>query len=521
MQLVLHIFRKDFRRLWPAVLVTLVLLAALARLDCWRQDWLATSLEGWLNLLLPLAWACLIAMLVQQEPLVGDRHFWITWPYRWQTLVASKALFVLAFVHLPALLADATILAFHGFHPADYLTRLMWKQVLLAATVTVPSLGLATLFESFTTFLLAAIMIVGAGGYLSAASEPMRTPWSPPDEVRGGLAICILALAAGFIILFQYVRRRTAPSRITAAGAMLFAGLTFRYLPPLAGARLRSTLHPAGADISLGLSGSRPKVPVELETLASRSRTGIVQVALPLEVSGVSETEDVRFNLLSVEMVGSDAQRYRTPSKGARRDFARVDFDAATFPYGRRPNWLFLRIRRSIIDDIKDGAVTIRAAFEVSRHRTGQTTWMSVGAAQTIAEVGRCSTVVIESRDVYQGSMLKVLCESPYPISPGTGVRLWQPETGRDWNQHLGDSAPYASGPRESFLSPLNRLQTFFHLVSDTRDNSPGNQWLVPREALARGKLAITPDAIVGWATAELELQNISLQAFVLKARLP
>jgi hypothetical protein len=109
-----------------------------------------------------------------------------------------------------------------------------------------------------------------------------------------------------------------------------------------------------------------------------------------------------------------------------------------------------------------------------------------------------------------------VVCESPYPVSPGTGVRLWQPDSGRDWKQHLGDSAPYAYGPRESLLSPLNRLQTFFHLASETHDTSPGNRWLVPREALANGKLAITPDSIIAWATTELELRDIRLQDYVL-----
>ncbi|MEO8131359.1 MAG: hypothetical protein ABI822_29965 [Bryobacteraceae bacterium] len=191
---------------------------------------------------------------------------------------------------------------------------------------------------------------------------------------------------------------------------------------------------------------------------------------------------------------------------------------AFTFPYNQRPNWLLLRLRRSIMDNIKGGAVTIRAVFEVSLHRTGQTAWIPVGATQTVAGVGRCSSAVIESPNVYQESMLKVLCESPYPILSGTGVRLWQPETDGEWKQHLGDSAPYASGPRESFLSPLNRLQTFFHLVSDTRYNLPGNRWLVPREAVANGKLAITPDVITAWATADLELRNISLRDYVLKA---
>jgi hypothetical protein len=517
MHLMLHIFRKDFRRLWPAVLVTLVLLGELTRLDCWRQDWLASTPEGWLNLLLPLTWACLIALLVQQEPLVGDRHFWITWPYRWQVLLGSKALFVLVFVHFPALLADVTILAFHGFHPAGYASLLIWKQVVLAATVTMPALGLATLFESFTAFLLAAIVIAGAAAYLAGVYEPLRAPWLPADGTRGGLIICILALTAVVIILVQYIRRRTTSSRIAAAGAILFAGLLFGYLPPSVIAGIRSALHPPAADISLRLSGSRPKLPVELEPFPSRGRPDIVQVALPVVVSGVSETQDARFSLVSVEMVGPDAQRYRTPSKGARRDFARVDLDA-TFPYVRGPQWLLLQIRRSLVEHMKDGAVTIQAVFDVSLHRTGQTTWMPVGATQTVAGIGRCSTALIESPNVYQGSMLKVLCESPYPIPFGTRVRLWQPETGRDWRQLLGDSAPDVSGPREASLSPLNRLQTFFHLVSDARGNLPGDRWLIPQEALANGKLAITPDAIVGWATVELDLRNISLRDYVVKA---
>ena len=63
-----------------------------------------------------------------------------------------------------------------------------------------------------------------------------------------------------------------------------------------------------------------------------------------------------------------------------------------------------------------------------------------------------------------------------------------------------------------------NRLQSFFHLVSDTRYNFQGNRWLVPRDALVNGKLAITPDVTTAWAIADLELRNISLRDYVLKA---
>ncbi len=510
MNLTLHIFKKDFRRLWPAVLVTLLLMAELVRLDCWRNDWLATTEEGWLNLLLPLTWACLIALLVQQESLVGDRHFWLTWPYTWQTLLGSKALFILVLIHFPVLLADATVLAFHGFQPAQYASHLIWKQVLLAATITAPALALATLFDNIAAFLLTAVVIVGVAAYLSGAYEPMRAPWLRADEIRPGLAMCVLALTAGVIILVQYARRRTAPSRMAGAGALVFAALLFGYLPPTVTARVRSMLHPTTGDIALRLLSNTPEQPPQIRT--SRGAQEFVQIALPIAVSGISDTQEVRFNALSVVMVGPDGQQYQTPPKAARRNPgpnpAKVDFNASTVPYGQRPNWLFLRLRRSIMNRINDRPVTIRAAFEVNLHRTGETTWIPVGAARTVVGVGTCSSVVIDSPSAYQESMLKVLCASPYSISPETEVRLWQPKTGGEWKQHLGDSAPYSPGPRESFLSPLNRLQTFFHVVSNTPYNSPQNGWLVPREALENGKLAITPDVITGWATTHFELQE-------------
>lgn len=515
MQLMLHIFKKDLRRLWPAVLITLMLLGELTRLDCWRTDWLATQEEGWLNLLLPLTWGCLIALLVQQEPLVGDRHFWLTWPYRWQTLLGSKALFALAFIHFPALLADATILEFHGFEPAEYAWRLIWKQVVLAATVTLPALGLATLFESIAGFLLVAIALLGAAAYLVGVQEPVRVPWLPVDEIRSGLAVGVLALTAVVVILVQYVRRLTAPSRIGGAGAVVFAGLLFGYLPPGITTRIRSTLHPAAADISFRLVSSGREFPSGLEV--SRSGPEIVQVALPVAVSGISDGEEVRFKPLSVEIVGPSGQRYRTPANTARRNLEKVDLDAFLVPNGQRPNWLLLRLRGSIMDNLKDGAVTIRGVYEVNFHRTGKAVWMTVGSTTDVAGVGRCSSSTIESPNVYQESMLKVWCKSPNPISPGTGVRLWQPETGGEWKQHLGDSAPNVSGPRETWLSPVNRLQTFFHVVADTREKLPGNRWLVPQGALANGKLAITPDAVTGWATADLEFRNVRLSDYVLK----
>jgi hypothetical protein len=80
MPLILHIFRKDARRLWKEIAGTLALLGWLTQLDSWRGGYTPGVTEGWLNLLLPLAWGCLAALAVLQDPVPGERQFWLTLP---------------------------------------------------------------------------------------------------------------------------------------------------------------------------------------------------------------------------------------------------------------------------------------------------------------------------------------------------------------------------------------------------------------------------------------------------------
>ena len=58
MRMMLHTFRKDIRRLWPAALAVWVMLAALAGADHWRALSEEIAGEGYLTLLTTMAWAC-------------------------------------------------------------------------------------------------------------------------------------------------------------------------------------------------------------------------------------------------------------------------------------------------------------------------------------------------------------------------------------------------------------------------------------------------------------------------------
>src|SRR5256885_17254904 len=89
MRLILHIFKKDFRHHWPALLVSFAILAVFV----WDQPrhWtvhppdlrFVSSLLQYLPLFLSLAWVFLLIRIVQDESLVGDRQFWLTRPYKW------------------------------------------------------------------------------------------------------------------------------------------------------------------------------------------------------------------------------------------------------------------------------------------------------------------------------------------------------------------------------------------------------------------------------------------------------
>lgn len=70
-------------------------------------------------------------------------------------------------------------------------------------------------------------------------------------------------------------------------------------------------------------------------------------------------------------------------------------------------------------------------------------------------------------------------------------------------------------GPREAWLSPLHRLQTYFQLAAEARTPMPGNSWLVPPGALEGARVAITPKSIRGSAALVFEMRDVELGQFL------
>ena len=166
-----HIFRKDVRHYWVEIVASLALMAAFGRFEVrgWWGDQGSVGggfgffgrdfWPGAVAALVPVAWIFLVIRVVQGESLVGDRQFWITRPYEWPKLLGSKIAFVLVFVCMPLLVLQIVLLRSAGFHPANYVTGLLWMQATLLMFV-LPMAALATVTATIVQLLLALLIVV-------------------------------------------------------------------------------------------------------------------------------------------------------------------------------------------------------------------------------------------------------------------------------------------------------------------------------------------------------------------------
>jgi len=507
MHLILHICKKDVRRLWWAILATWLLLAALAQQDRWRADVIVGSAEGWLNLLLPLAWCCLIALAVHEEAPADDREFWLTRPYRWQTLLASKLLFAALFIHVPGLIADACILALRGFQPLAYLPELLEKQVMVAAVLTVPAMALAALFASIAQFMLAALVILGAAAYLSGVTQ-LYSPYLPPDWARYAVAGFVVS-AAGFALLpLQYARRRTIPARAAGAAAAVLAGLLLAYLPANFTDRVNAMLHPAPGNIAIRISPSR-HFPFPMQQFAPWTYAGI-----PLAVSGLAAPADFQTARVDVELVGPDGQRYDSAKPGLSPDQLSNSF------WGyieRTPDYyLLLRLPSSVWGRLKNGKVRIKGTITLWFQRAGQTEWMPLlGTPRMVAGVGLCSGNIGPPFNMIEDAGLKILCESPAPFPARTALRIWQPQTGHSWTPGLTDGMYRQFGVKGSWLSPLNRRDSQIPIEDPATAARLARPDTMTRELLQNARMAITPYQTTGWAVVDFDFRDVKLGDYV------
>jgi hypothetical protein len=318
----IHILRKDIRYLWIEILATLVavglfIFTAAQSPLAWNAQLPRTIASFLMQFLLPFAWWFLITRAIHAEPLIGDRQFWPTRPYAWQSLLIAKAMLFLLVVNLPMFIAQAIVIQLHGFSPLAELSGLLWNQLLLTLVVILPLAAVAAVTASIVQFLViglvAFVLMLLLSFQLSRVALAMAGGgWGPMEWIQNYFALLLVAVAAPAILIWQYSRRLALPARIVACAAVV--GIVLN--APISWA--------TGFALQARVSPHRLKEPAvyagfnsnfQWMTRALIERDGRVGLHVPLQLSGVPDDATVRPEGLSVTIEGAGGAVWRAPAE--------------------------------------------------------------------------------------------------------------------------------------------------------------------------------------------------------------
>jgi hypothetical protein len=290
MSQILNILRKDIRGLRVEILLVLAGTITFVWISGrpWpliekaSSEWRGSPLYGMQDQAwLPLLWWLLIARLVHQENLVGDRQFWTTRPYSWKSLVAEKALFIILFVVVPGALADGVLLGVAGFSPWAYVPQLLGHLGMITLLMLLPALAIAAVTRNLAQF------VVAGSCFLSFWVTVIRPQPEALVWFRFGFILAIGIAAALAVIFLQYARRRTAAARSLMIGAVAAAVIASVIPLPDALVHLR---YPAG---KTALNLTFDPDPTRMETATYSPLSDQIPLDFPLQMEGLPDGSEI------------------------------------------------------------------------------------------------------------------------------------------------------------------------------------------------------------------------------------
>jgi hypothetical protein len=461
MKRVLHIFRKDVRHLWPSILIVMVLAGMHAVFDVlsWPvynpETNRTNAIASLLGILLPLGLWFLIAQLIFQEALPGDRQFWLTRPYRWGNLLAAKVLFVFVFGSIPLFLSDCYILGVQRLGVFDDVPTLFLRQGLLAALFLLPAFALATVTSGLLQFVLAWFVL------LLVMVMEMVLMSHGSSVVVSSVVPYLLAFTATFIgvALWQYAQRRTTIARVVLLAVtcavvpvmMELWRLPFFYkAPPILPAS------PKGFDIRVRYDLDRPSP-------ASRGwqgpPEGFVLARIPLAVEGLPPGTLLRGNApTTVRIAGRVWPEPKQMWAGS------VEREEGEY-------WQTLTLQKARLNELGQRSVSLHASFDFEVVNDRVETTISLAKESFHApHLGYCRVFSF-------GSQTNLSCKTGVAPAVETTLSygLSQPTAGQTIVSTPENAVPWG-------LSPTTNNMT----VGFNSDQAPTELSLIPRRKVTK-----------------------------------
>jgi hypothetical protein len=354
----IHIFLKDARHWRWLIVLQLALLATRTAMAPGYADFRS----GWqqapdtLDMLLPLVWWFLIAVVIYDENLDVGREFWITRPYSWQSLLAAKVLFVAVFVLAPLLIGDIVTLALAHFQVGALLPHLLWFEC-LKLLILLPAALLASVTSGIRQFLAGSLLLI----FIMYATALLAMRSAFEDAATLWFTLALIAIPAALIV-WQYAQRRTWLVRSIAAAAYMAS-----LIPNASSVSVIGTPHP---EIAIQFAPDIRRDP----PFGSGHRQHGVELAIPIAITGRYR------NLVEPSLINA-----RIQSGGFEWQANRDWYNNLTVTGS---DWLRLAIPKADFDRLKQTRAIVQAEVAINVYEVeSQTTlpaggpWLSLGAA--------------------------------------------------------------------------------------------------------------------------------------------
>ena len=349
MRQAIHILKKDVRRLWPIITLTLALEIVFAAVSPTLIE--SEPMQHWafliLGVLLPVSWALLIGAAVHGEGLADDRDFWLTRPYSRRSLLGAKLLFTVCFVSLPLFAMQCGVLVVRGFQIENHVGDLLWAQALVSMQFLSLSFAAAAITRGFLQFAL----VGGFAALVHFAAIYSFTEQDAPGIGSIWLMLWIIAVIVGVtglaVTIRMYRRSRAATSGLLILAGGMLAVLLVPFLPWKAAFAIQQSFSPKIKDLDvIRIEPDLRKTQHEVEGPSRRDLT-VHTIVIPLSVA---MPKSVTFDTIHLAVLVS------APSGEASRS---IEAWGEVLNFDRRRNRyrLYFSLDDTAYQQLKDAAV--------------------------------------------------------------------------------------------------------------------------------------------------------------------
>ena len=386
MKQVVHIFRKDCRRLWLMICAVLLLIAlhgygeatipsgssgVAVGLSPYMVFYLLVVLSG---VLLPIALLLLVVSVVQEESLVGSDQFWLTRPYHIGSLVLEKLLFVFVWAILPMFLHDVLLIRYFHLSLFSAASLLLWKHAQFALFLLIAA-ALAALSANFARFLLLAIgsIVMLLLAFYIVMQGGRETPSSESEAIYAGVAsLAVVALGAACVLAYQYRYRRTGISKGLGLVFLFAAVLLIRFWPQ------KMTKYLSGRNVPPTLRSFQLRPDLDLKEIGHSSvdavntaLSGVYMTFYPFQATGLPYDVGVVLEGFSAQF-DSPGQKPTAVSSAAEVRFQSEADGRTRFIDAAGPNQLvpFIMVERGNFVRVKESEGTLSGEMHLDGYRT-------------------------------------------------------------------------------------------------------------------------------------------------------